>query len=59
MKKENKVMTSFMIEKETLARLTEEARNDGRSRSQFLRRMVETCLETLKESESHELGAVP
>ena len=45
MKKENKVMTSFMIEKETLARLTEEARNDGRSRSQFLRRMVEMYLE--------------
>ena len=45
MKKENKVMTSFMIEKEMLARLTEEARNDGRSRSQFLRRMVEMYLE--------------
>ncbi len=45
MKKENKVMTSFMIEKEALARLTEAANREGRTRSQFLRRMVESYLE--------------
>ena len=45
MKKENKVMTSFMIKKETLARLTETANREGLTRSHFLRRMVESYLE--------------
>jgi metal-responsive CopG/Arc/MetJ family transcriptional regulator len=43
--KEKKVMTSFMIDPNVLAALTEEARRQGRRRSQVLRRIVDQYLE--------------
>ena len=43
--KDNKVMTSFMIDPKVLAALTEEANRQGRKRSQLLRRIVDQYLE--------------
>ena len=45
MKKDNKVMTSFMIDPNVLAMLNEEANRQGRRRSQLLRRIVDQYLD--------------